>query len=249
MIGLSVNRIPRLSAFGMTHPGLVRFNNEDSLLVRPGYGIFAVADGMGGAAAGEVASAIFVERVQDILDRPVKSQAEGIELAKEVFISANQAIVDHVERYSQHKGMGCTAELLIFCSDGYVLGHVGDSRTYLFRDNRLKRLTRDHTLVQEQMDQGLLSTDEAARHPMRNVILRAVGVSEILSVDIIRARYQAKDIFLLCSDGLTDMVSDIQLEGVLSDVGHPEDKARQLVDMANAAGGRDNITVVVSEVL
>ncbi len=236
---------PRLHASSLTHAGKVRSNNEDSMFVNTRRGIFAVADGMGGAAAGEVASAMFVERVADIPNMLGKSQAVGVEFVKDTFIYANQDIIQHVEESPHHAGMGCTAELLLFCNDGYVLGHVGDSRTYLFRDHGIRRLGRDHTLVQAQLDQGMLSAEEAAGHPYRNVLLRAVGINETLMVDIIRGQYRSRDVFLLCSDGLTDMISEAQLSEVVTWRQRPEDIAAQLVDKANLAGGRDNITVVV----
>jgi len=244
-----MNRPPRLQASAVTHPGMVRPNNEDALYVNPEEGILSVADGMGGAAAGEVASSIFIEQIHNIPDMLGKKQLEGVEFVKDVFLAANRSIIQHVEKNPAHAGMGCTAELLIFCADGYVLGHVGDSRTYLFRHGIIRRLGRDHTLVQEQMDQGMLSLEEAASHPMKNVILRAVGINDTLMVDIIRGKYQNGDIFLLCSDGLTDMIPDSQIAMILSHAESPATMAARLVDSANKAGGRDNITAVVSLVL
>ena len=144
--------------------------------------------------------------------------------------------------------MGCTAELLVFLDHGYVLGHVGDSRTYLFRSGQLKRLTNDHSVVQSQLDQGLINAAEARKHPMRNVILRAVGTNEVLAFDLIRGRIQLGDLFLLCSDGLTDMVEDGVLREVLAADLPLLQKVDQLVDLANSAGGHDNITVILGEV-
>ncbi len=237
-----------LIACGMTNPGLVRENNEDSFLVRPEIGVLSVADGMGGAAAGEVASAIFISQVDALIDRPVNMQVQAVEIVKHIFLSANQAIIKHAEENPNHAGLGCTAELVIFCEDGYVLGHVGDSRSYLYRSRHLKQLTKDHTVVQEQLDEGLLTEEEAASHPMRNVIVRAVGVNETLAVDIIRGSYRTGDIFLLCSDGLTDMVPDARIESVIGSGLAPKEICGVLVEMANNAGGRDNITVLIGEV-
>ena len=237
-----------LTACGVSNPGLVRDNNEDSFSVRPVIGVLAVADGMGGAAAGEIASSIFIRQAELMLYTPVRMQVQGVEIVKQVFMSANQAIMKHALEHPHHAGLGCTAELMIFCEDGYVLGHVGDSRTYMFRNGHLKQLTRDHTLVQAQIEQGLLSTEEASSHPMRNVIVRAVGVKDMVAIDIIRGNYRIGDVFLLCSDGLTDMVSDNRIEDVIGSGLSACEICTLLVDMANEAGGRDNITVVVGEV-
>ncbi len=236
------------NACGMTDPGLVRENNEDVFYVSNDMRVLSVADGMGGAAAGEVASSIFVRQVQHAIEGPVKLQIQAVELVKQVFLSANQAIIQHAADNPSHAGLGCTAELMIFCEDGYVAGHVGDSRSYLFRNGHLKQLTRDHTLVQEQLDQGLLTEEETVSHPMRNVIVRAVGINDTLAVDIIRGKYRSGDIFLLCSDGLTDMVPDTRIEDVITSGRSPAEICRILVNMANSAGGRDNVTVVVGEV-
>ncbi len=249
MLGFFQRKYSRFLIVGISDPGRARSGNEDCLCLRPADGILAVADGMGGAAAGEVASAIFVEEVKKIPSVRNLEQAEGLELVKDVFMSANQAILDHVRRYPQHRGMGCTAELLIFCTDGYIVGHVGDSRTYLFRNGVLKRLTKDHTVVQDQLDRGLLSIDEAERHPMRNVILRAVGVDRELSLDLIRGKTRPGDIFLLCSDGLTDMISEVDITNELVLEIPLEEQVRRLVRRANEAGGRDNITVALGKVV
>ena len=240
----------RLLSFGKTDTGLKRSNNEDRFISRPEIGLFAVADGMGGAAAGEVASQIFAETVSEVLAEKGRAAGqETLNLIQEVFRLANERILNHVKENSQHRGMGCTAELLVFDQGRYVLGHVGDSRTYLFRQGELKQLTLDHSLVQDQVDRGLITAQEAKKHSLRNVILRAVGVNEILAVDLIRGKGLPGDLLLLCSDGLTDMVDDSSIGDVLSRSLSVVQKAETLIELAKSAGGHDNITVVLCEVM
>ncbi len=144
--------------------------------------------------------------------------------------------------------MGCTAELLAFYDGGFILGHIGDSRTYRFRRRQLEQLTEDHTLVQQQVNEGLISSENVRHHPLRNVILRAVGLKKELALDVLRGKTATGDLFLLCSDGLTDMVEDDQiLEILLSDFDIHR-KTEKLIEMAKAGGGHDNITVVLTAI-
>ena len=145
--------------------------------------------------------------------------------------------------------MGCTAEVLAFYDQSYVVGHVGDSRTYLFREGQLRQITRDHSVVQEQLDEGLITPEEARNHALRHVILRAVGVRDTLAVDLIRGKNRPGDIFLLCSDGLTDMVEDTLIREVLVLSLGLNQKVDRLIELAKSAGGRDNITVILCEVI
>jgi PPM family protein phosphatase len=142
-----------------------------------------------------------------------RSGEETRELVRNAFNLANKKILDHAENNPEHKGMGCTAELLAFFEHGFAVGHIGDSRTYRLRNGLLKQLTRDHSLVQDQLDQGLITQSEARNHHLRNVILKAIGVSETLVLDLLSGMSFADDLFLLCSDGLTDMVSDTLYSG------------------------------------
>jgi serine/threonine protein phosphatase PrpC len=236
--------------FGKTDVGLKRAKNEDSFVVKPGLGLCLVADGMGGAAAGELASRIFVETAVEVfLTSLSRSEDDTSNLAKKAFRRANARILNHAKSDPRHKGMGCTAELVAFCSDRFVLGHVGDSRTYLLRNAQLRQLTRDHSVVQDQIDRGVISPAEAKNHLLRSVILRAVGVKEKIDVDITRGKALSGDLFLLCSDGLTDMVDDTLIQEALSLNGAIHEKADKLIELAKSAGGRDNITVVLSEVV
>ncbi|MBT8371527.1 MAG: serine/threonine-protein phosphatase, partial [Deltaproteobacteria bacterium] len=145
-------------------------------------------------------------------------------------------------------GMGCTAELLAFSDEGFVLGHIGDSRTYRLRNRQLEQLTQDHTLVQQQIEEGLIAPDRIKDHPLRNVIFRAVGISEELTLDIISGETFAEDIFLLCSDGLTDMVQDEMIQNILCPDVDIHRKAEELIETAKIAGGEDNITVVLAAI-
>jgi serine/threonine protein phosphatase PrpC len=144
--------------------------------------------------------------------------------------------------------MGCTADLLAFCQDSFIIGHVGDSRTYRLKNSTLRQLTKDHSLVQEQLDQGLINLQEARRHAMRNVILRAVGVNETVALDILKGKRHPGDLFLLCSDGLTDMVEDDVLFEILSTDGSLDEKSDALIQLAKYSGGKDNVTVVLTAI-
>jgi serine/threonine protein phosphatase PrpC len=236
--------------YGKSDVGLKRTNNEDAFLLKAELGLCVLADGMGGAAAGELASQFFAETALEVFSKADhRSEDNNVQLIQGSYDLANQRILQHVKENPEHKGMGCTAELLVLHGERFALGHVGDSRTYLLRHGVLKQLTRDHSLVQEQLDQALITQDEARKHPLRNVILRAVGTQESLAVDLIRGAIVPQDIFLQCSDGLSDMIDDGTIQSVLIlPVGLPE-KSERLIDLAKQAGGLDNITVVLSEIV
>lgn len=238
-----------LRAYGKSDPGLKRANNEDAFLVRPELGLFAVADGMGGAAAGEVASQIFIDTALEVFSNPHPPEQEKSQWIQEVFSQANERILRYAMENPHHQGLGCTAELITFYDQNYVLGHVGDSRAYLFRRGQLKQLTRDHSFLQEQIDQGLLTLEEAKNHSMRHVILRAVGIDETLALDLLRGKALTGDLFLLCSDGLTDMVEDSEIQNILLSSLRLDQKGEALIEIAKSAGGKDNITVVLCEVI
>jgi protein phosphatase len=235
--------------FGSSEVGLKRSNNEDAFYVNQELGFCLVADGMGGAAAGELASRIFVDITKEVFSKAVgRSEKEMIKLVQKAFSFANENIMGHVKENPDHMGMGCTAELLGFSDGGFVLGHMGDSRTYRMRNDQLKQLTQDHSLVQDQINQGLITRAEARNHSLRHVILRAVGTEENLALDLIRGKTYKGDLFLLCTDGLTDMVYDDQIQQVLSSATALPQKVEELMDLAKLAGGNDNITVVLSEI-
>lgn len=239
----------KVSASGLTDIGLHRSCNEDSFFIDRDAGCFLVADGMGGAAAGEIASRIFADKAAGlILQSENQSENNAVALIKKIFLSANAKIRNHILHNPDHRGMGCTADLLLFHNNGFALGHVGDSRSYRLRQGQLTRLTKDHSLVQDQLDQGLISIDEARTHRLRNVISRAVGIEDQLKVDIIRGQCLAEDLFLLCSDGLTDMVPEELISKILLSKESLPQRSALLIERAKANGGRDNITVVLVEI-
>jgi protein phosphatase len=239
----------RLSLVAATDVGLRRSENEDSYAILPDRGMLAVADGMGGAAAGEVASRIFTDTALEVFAAPPSTEDETVAKVQTAFRLANERILGYASGNPRLTDMGCTAEVMAFFGERFVLGHVGDSRVYLLRRGRLKQLTRDHSLVQEQVEQGLVTADEARTHSLRNVILRAVGTNESLAVDILRSKGLPGDILLLCSDGLHDMVRDERICDILASPDGLQAKAARLVEAANAAGGYDNITAALCEVL
>lgn len=239
--------IMKVECYGMSDVGLKRANNEDAFAARPDLGFCAVADGMGGAAAGEIASGIFVDTCVEVFRNP--DDGEGLEeKVKRAFTKANTRMLEHVAARPEHAGMGCTAEVLAARGEEVVIGHVGDSRTYRLRDGELKQLTVDHSLVQDQVNRGLITAQEARTHAMRNVILRAVGSKDHVELDILKGRCHSGDIFLLCSDGLSDMIDDDEILRCMAPFLTLHDMAGRLVEGAKAAGGKDNITVVLVRV-
>ena len=241
--------LPIIAYHGTTDVGNIRANNEDVYHISEMSHYCLVADGMGGAAAGELASQIFADTAKAVFSNyDGGSETDAIALVQTTFRIANKKILEHVRYNPRDHGMGCTSELLVFFNNGFVIGHVGDSRTYRLKNNRLKQLTKDHSLVQDQLDKGIISQREARKHAMRNVILRAVGVSEAITVDVIKGKKNIGDLFLLCSDGLTDMVEDSDILSVLNNNRPLNTKSNDLIALSKAAGGKDNITVVLAHV-
>jgi serine/threonine protein phosphatase PrpC len=223
-----------------TDTGLQRRANEDSLLVRSP--LFVVADGMGGAQAGEVASRVAVETfnggLADISD------PEG-SLAAQV-VQANTRINELSHQRPEHAGMGTTITALYVGEQDVAVAHVGDSRAYCLRDGELLRLTDDHSLVDELIRQGRLTPEEAEEHPQRSVITRALGPESTVEVDVRSIHGRPGDVYLLCSDGLTTMTGEDVLHEVLTTHTRLRDAGEALISAANAAGGKDNITVVLA---
>lgn len=238
-----------INYYGATDVGNARTNNEDTFHISEACHYCLVADGMGGAAAGEVASRIFADTARSVFDgHDAKSVSDSLARVQATFKRANENMLRYVARNPNARGMGCTAELLAFSEDRVIIGHVGDSRTYRFRSHTLKLLTKDHSLVQEQIDQGLISSQEARRHAMRNVILKAIGVNDTIAFDLMKGRRLPEDLFLLCSDGLTDMIDESDVSAILKGDGTLREKTHALIQLAKASGGKDNITVVLSAV-
>ncbi|WP_022665704.1 Stp1/IreP family PP2C-type Ser/Thr phosphatase [Desulfospira joergensenii] len=234
---------------GRTDLGQRRKRNEDTIFMDPDRGFCLVADGIGGTAAGHIASQLFADSARNLFSAMPETEDEKYERVQKIFLNANDAILDYAGTHAGCEGMGCTAELLVLAGKRFILGHIGDSRTYRFRSKELKQLTKDHSLVQEQLDQGLITPEEAAHHSFKNVILRAVGIKKNPALDVLRGNLFSGDIFLLCSDGLTDMVSDDAIKTLLGSKADLEEKVNRLVQEANANGGKDNISVVLAQIL
>ena len=226
---------------GLTDVGRQREANEDNFLCGP---LFAVADGMGGAQAGEVASRMAI----DVLDAGDRNGGTPEERLTRMISHANRQIYDLAKRDESRRGMGTTATAAIVEGGDVSLGHVGDSRAYRLRDGELEQLTHDHSLVAELVRSGQLSAEAAENHPQRSIITRALGPEADVEVDAHRHVARDGDVYLLCSDGLTGMISEGDIAGILRASPTLEDAATTLVRAANQSGGKDNITVVLFRV-
>lgn len=230
-----------LRAAATTDTGRVRTGNEDAFLIDARLGVYAVADGMGGHRAGEVASATALEAL-----RAAVAGGARIDDAVE---RANAAVVDKAGRDPELRGMGTTITVLCTAGGDQLIGQVGDSRAYLLRAEELARLTEDHSLVEELVRDGRITPEQAQVHPQRSIITRALGIDDDVEVDLYRVRLRTGDRLLLCSDGLTSMVREPEIGRVLRREGDPRLAAEALVAAANEAGGEDNVTAVVVDVL
>lgn len=229
--------------------GRVRETNEDSVFTNPEWGVFVVADGMGGHAAGEVASAIASRTIGDSACRDCGSIEALSDQMVDAFLEAGREISRQVEQDPSRAGMGTTATVLRLRRDGtFLVAHIGDSRAYLSRDGEFRRVTRDHSWVQEQVDRGLLAPEKATGHPQSNIITRALGTDPSPTPDLYPGELREGDLFLLATDGLTDMVTENEIAAILYDGCSLEDTADDLVAAANQAGGVDNVTVLLVRV-
>ena len=257
--------MPQLCKYGYlaaaaSHKGRVRTANEDSFGICANEGLFVVCDGMGGAAAGEVASRVAVDAVLKSLCGPRQvvagrdtdpgpigeaSNSEMSGLLRDAVSDANHLVFSQAANDSRLHGMGTTLVALMVQGSKVWVAHVGDSRCYRYRDGGLEQLTRDHSLVDEQVKLGQLTREEAERSPLRNVITRAVGSQRSVSTEISEVQTEPGDLFLLCSDGLTRELSDGRIETMLKETQDLDEICKHLIDAANDAGGRDNVTCVV----
>lgn len=249
----------RLEAHARTDPGPVRENNEDAFLVDVDAGLFVVADGMGGHASGEVASALAVEAIRDVLldsqdpdeTRLERATVENDDAIRErLRYAMNQASL-RIRKAAMsnpiHAGMGTTLAVLLIENDVAHLGHVGDSRIYLYRGGRIQRLTRDHTVVQQEIDAGRLTPELARIVPHKNILTQSVGYHGPVEPDTATRPVQPGDLFVLCSDGLTDSLDDAALARICRDT-PADDLAEELVQRSIADGTEDNVTVIVVRV-
>ena len=231
-----------LTSFGSrTDIGCLRDHNEDSLVVTPP--LFAVADGMGGHAAGEVASEIAVRVLSELAPEHPDGEALGRAIEE-----ANRAVIQAAREGRGRQGMGTTMTAAMLEGERLVIAQVGDSRAYLLHQGKLQQLTRDHSLMADMIEAGQLTPEEARTHPQRSVITRALGSDVHLHPDIYEINVETGDRLLVCSDGLSGMVFDDQIESTLRRVQDPQRCASQLVNEAIAAGGHDNVTVIVADV-
>jgi len=239
----------RISCAGNTDVGVVRSGNEDSFLLDCARGLFIVADGMGGHAAGEVASEMAVRIIANELGS-LRGMSDGEAAGKmrTAIRKANAEIFDRTLAEHDKRGMGTTATVMVLFSRRYLIGQVGDSRAYLLREGDFLQLTKDHSYVQEQVDAGLLTPEQARTHPYSNVITRCVGANEDVAPDIYFGNLEQGDRVLLASDGLTGMLEDQQIAVIMGDEENPEVCVNKMITDANRRGGLDNITAIVVRV-
>src|SRR5262245_32125615 len=239
-----------LKAAGDSHPGLQRSNNEDRYHVDPVRGLFLVVDGVGGQAAGEKAAETALTMVRTRLERETGALEDRV---REAIALANNEIHRLASLRSEWEGMACVLTVAVVSNGDVVVGHVGDTRLYKVRAGRIEKLTHDHSPVGEREDAGELSEREAMQHPRRNEVYRDVGSEphdpdDLNFIDVFRQPCEQDAALLLCSDGLSDAVSASDIAEVVNDwAGHPIEIVRRLIDAANAAGGKDNVTVVYAE--
>jgi serine/threonine protein phosphatase PrpC len=228
---------------GFTDPGRKRRRNEDSFVIDPP--LFAVADGMGGAQAGEVASRLAAAAFREFHDA---DELDPEERLAAIIQEANRRIYERAAGDAQVSGMGTTITAALVAADALVLGHVGDSRAYRLRGGKFEQLTDDHSLVADLVRSGRITPEEADAHPQRSVITRALGTDREVDVDTFTVPAESDDLFLICSDGLTTMVDDEEIRDLVTRAGDLEQAGKGLVKAANKAGGEDNITVVLFRV-
>lgn len=261
MVNESVTGGINLRSWGLTDVGMKRRLNEDVFLIDSDAGVYLVADGMGGHAAGEVASRMAADEIDRVVASRNHDMAETWPEHWDPDLSMQgNLLVDAIRKAHRHvtaavtqnpdlKGMGTTVVAAGYESDSnlLVICHVGDSRAYLLRDGHLDVLTNDHSWVHEQISAGLLTEESARSHPLKNVVTQALGGSTEPQADVFEMGMQERDLVLLCSDGLNSMLSDPEIEAILNRGGKLEDLAKSLVVTANEQGGNDNITVVLLE--
>jgi serine/threonine protein phosphatase PrpC len=233
-----------------TDSGKIRSHNEDSGAVfhnDKGQILAVVADGMGGHRAGDVASSLTLKYFQERWETAEDDFTEesAAEWIRQTVEGVNQQLLSYTEDHPECRGMGTTVVLVLCTVDFIIVAHVGDSRCYVLKNETFEQLTEDHSLVTELVRQGQITEDEAVFHPRKHVLLKALGTEEHIEAEIDTFHWQVEDLLLLCSDGLTNKVSDESLEGVLRSDATLETRADQLIEMANEAGGEDNISLAL----
>ena len=237
-----------------TDPGRTRGNNEDSVAYDECALTAILADGMGGYNAGEIASGMATAFIKSELGRWLleagnSASISEVRRAMEICVSnANLSIFNSANFNASYAGMGTTLVMMVFREPYVLVGHIGDSRCYRLRQGVLSQLTKDHSLLQEQIDAGLVSPEQASTSTIKNLVTRALGVDDTVILDVNEYAVEVGDLYLLCSDGLSDMLEDEAIAKILASETDPELAAAQLIDAANANGGRDNISVLLVEV-
>ncbi len=235
-----------------TDPGLARENNEDAVSLDESTRLGVLADGMGGYNAGEIASGMAATFIKSELGRWLAqagrhANAREVRRAMEICVdNANRSIFNAANSNPLYSGMGTTLVLGVFQDSRLMLGHIGDSRCYRLRGLELAQLTKDHSLLQEQMDAGLITPEQAATSTNKNLVTRALGVEDAVLLEVNEHRVEPGDLYVMCSDGLSDMIDDAAICEILKAEVSLEDKAVQLIEAANGNGGRDNISVLVA---
>jgi protein phosphatase len=248
----------KIEITGQTDIGFVRAHNEDTIGSNTDIGLAVVADGMGGHRGGEVASAITVSTILEELGNKLKTIKSGetqehTQYSQEsiavldVIYEANANVFNASSENSQYRGMGTTVVVLLFYDNRFTVAHVGDSRLYRLRDGELEQITRDHSLMQELIDRGFYTPEQARKSLNKNLVTRAVGIEETVEVDVLEDVAQPDDIYLLCSDGLTDMIDDDVIKKIIIDNSDNLDQtAAELIRVSNEAGGKDNISAMLA---
>ncbi len=235
-----------------TDPGLARDNNEDAVAVDAQTGLCILADGMGGYNAGEIASGMACAFIKSEMSRwlsqaGLHANSKEVKRAMEICIqNANHSIFNAANSNPQYTGMGTTLVVGVFQAGRLILGHIGDSRCYRLRRGNFEQITKDHSLLQEQIDAGLITPEQALTSANKNLVTRALGVEDSVLLDVTEHRVEVGDIYLMCSDGLSDMVRDQPIANIMLGNTTLEQKATQLIAAANSGGGRDNTSVVLT---
>ena len=255
-----MNLQSKIIILGLTDTGMVREKNEDSIGFDSSLGLVVLADGMGGHRGGEVASSLTVDSIIDEVQQNMPEIAAGeIDVAsgfslesiciQDAVVAANDLVYKTAEANPEHKGMGTTIVVLQFYNNSFSLAHIGDSRCYRFRSDKFEQITKDHSLLQELIDRGFYTPEEARNSMNKNLVTRALGIDPIVMPDIQEDIVLKNDLYLLCSDGLTDLVEDEDIYLTIKQFSaNLEEAAKQLITKANQKGGKDNISVMLCRV-
>ena len=237
-----------------TDPGRARENNEDSVAYDDATGLGVLADGMGGYNAGEIASGMATAFIKSEMSRWLSeagrhAKVKEIRRALEICVdNANRSVFNAANSNQQYQGMGTTLVVAVFQGTRLILGHIGDSRCYRLRAGSFDQITKDHSLLQEQMDAGLLTQEQAATSSYKNLVTRALGVDDTVSLELNEHEVLPGDLYVLCSDGLSDMVDDVEIASIVDSDRAMSQKVDHLIEVANEHGGRDNISVMLVQV-